>query len=164
MFQREFGVLHIWVEITAALCWYSLESIPKVEVFSYLAHLRRRKSWCRLSVNSPKPIIGSFLSDGEKKTLSLPVCPEALNRAWVLKLLAVTSKVLQLEALAGCQSQLVSISATFGGSDRRINTVVSAPADGRLWPEAARRRLTALNRYRNRHPLTMLPKKRNRIN
>lgn len=66
--------------------------------------------------------------------------------------------MLQLEALAGCQPQLVSVSATFGGSDRRINTVVSALADGRLWPEAARRRLTALNRYRNRHPLTMLPK------
>lgn len=95
---------------------------------------------------------------GKRKTLSLPACPEALNRAWALKLLAVTSKVLQLEALAGCQSQLVSVSATFGGSDRRINTVVSALADGRLRPEAARRRLTALNRYRNRHLLTMLPK------
>lgn len=42
--------------------------------------------------------------------------------------------------------------------DRRINTVVSALADGQLRPEAARRRLTALNRYRNRRPLTMLPK------
>lgn len=136
---------------------------PKVELFSYLPHLRRGKSGCRLSVNSLKPIIGSFLSDGEKKTLSLPACPEALNRAWALKLLAVTSKVLQLEALAGCQSQLVSVSSTFGGSDRRINTVVSALADGRLRPEAVRRRLTALNRYRNRRPLTMLPKDTTRL-
>lgn len=34
----------------------------------------------------------------------------------------------------------------------------SALADGLLRPEAAKRRLTALNRYRNHHPLTMLPK------
>lgn len=39
-----------------------------------------------------------------------------------LKLSAVTSKLLQLEALAASPSQLVSVSGTFGESDRRINT------------------------------------------
>lgn len=53
--------------------------------------------------------------------LSVPTCPEALNRASELKPWAVTSKVLQLEALGVRQSQLVSVSSILGEPDRPIN-------------------------------------------
>lgn len=108
-------------------------SITQIENTLLVSTLCRTIQWTNYRQKSWFCLFQWFLSNFSNnlmiftrwwKDFSLPACSEVLNCASKLKLSAVTSKLLQLEALAGCLSQLVSISRTFGESDRRINMLI----------------------------------------